>query len=1096
MRALNCVVAKPKSSLQQSTNKQAQGPSISAQAATSSEADTRIGAATTISRPSSVGYRRSTSWSAALSDGPRTPTSSSDQHHAPALVAAASSLEGLAIIVDGSRQTEDFEGPWHGHPSQIRSWPSSEDNSHTRPHFRSDASRRWSADVFSQPDAVQKTSPESDRERRTGRMQDVQSTVPIKANIQRRLSSEQTPYRSRSVGRIDPIATRSLSPSTGFWKSPVSPASPQARTPSILATGDWGFLHAFLHNSSDNSPALAGSPRSGHRPGSGRLSRDYTIRSPSAFSQAWETNASDVNNDEHQASRSHTPATVRASSSALEPIMERASMDQNDTSLGDTSVFMFDRYRFSTVSARSEPTETSPRSSPVPATHSGDVTARTSRASSRYSDISSQGVTAGFRPKQLLLTGASRSADPRRGSSRLSRSFSVPLLTLETAQSDKSSASVRNDRARSETAGSPSSARAYLTPTPTFEARFLASPTLSESPKYVSTRLGDEETGEGSADVAQDVVGLQQCERESLRTTDGDRGGQRRATQTKSVPAKISISQPSGRIAVAIQEDGPSTSFETSRPLPVFGTSSQRSPNELTTGSTTRDRHTSSETDADQSLRSDSLSPPRSAASAETRSSETIEVVPWQVATTDPTSPRRSEEIFRPLSTALSMSRGGPGSSRDTIISGSMLPVAVAPSGSHRSSLQMPQTPLKGGTDFIWGRPDAERGRNEGRIGPIDPTVAAHPKPFGLGMSVPVPSIGLETSTAQYPTDETKQNVWRHTGERDATRRKVGHEKRLTEYRISSPPGAMRRLLLELDHTSKDGSHSEAVSSSSAPVIKTEHESGPMPVSTHHGRSATLNNITVLPRTSSMRRRHQSVDEDRGHRGDLAINLSNATAIEAVAEDRADPNIESRPINRAARSGRSGPGTDARGIGDDDKDASAPGRALVDFGKLVVKSTPLRISLEAFLLVYQALFFTFEAAYLWKAISPAVPLVASGLFLVLDVLILETHLLKSVRNKFFLGSTIVTIPTMAFCSAMCALKIILLTGSADLGASAPGIHLNSNRSDSDSDSAFALVLRDNPFSGILFILGLISMLLSAVLVGSMSLHLLAAPLHH
>ena len=773
----------------------------------------------------------------------------------------------------------------------------------------------------------------------------MQDLSPWEQDLPQPASQEQ---RLRRSPPADPPIPLLLSPVSLSRRSPANTSPSHASITPVLATSDWGFLHSFLRNSPDRASAFPPSPLSGRRPGSGGLSRDVPSNSPLSPLWAW-TNPylhQSVDHDDGPAHRPHTPATVRPSSSALEPIIEGAPMEP-DTSLGDTNAFVFDRYRFSTVSEL-EPQETSPRSSPARATHSQTVTARSSRASSR-TEMSALGQTAGFRPKELVLTGTPRSTDARRASARLSRSVSVPLLTLQATQSDEAPQRERGERARSETAGSPASASACLTSDMTLASRPSSKPLLADSvePLQAATSFREREV-----DAPQDLTGSNGSD-ELFESTPAYQGGPRHLSQPRSIPAGISVPQPATLGAVAVGEDGDSI-LSASSSLPAAATKhSQLSPPRHAAVTTPRPPDVTGHADAeaDQSLRSDSLSPPRSA-SAGTPSSGTVELVPWQVATADAPVPRRSEEIFRPLSMALTMSRG--------------------PSSSNRSSVHVPPTPLKGGADFIWGRPTEN---TKETYGGAESSAAA--TRAGLGVTVPVARPGVELSSTAY----------------ESTR----------EGSISSPPGGLRRLLLELEG-SPHSHASSAVDVASGGVHARE--------GMQHQRSSTMCEMRAVPaRSSSIRRRHHSADLDARRHGSAGASTVARIGLDAVPEHLVLTATASSP------------------------------RLLERFSR----SLRVRIALELFIVIYQAVFFALEAYYLWTKISPALPLVASALFLVLDTLILQMHLLPSARQTLYAWFMAVAAPTLAYCSALCALTLARLTMSLEHGTSTLVAHADRTR---------------------------------------------------
>lgn len=906
------------------------------------------------------------------------------------------------------------------------------------------------------------------------------------------LTSTQPKFGSRYGTDVSPrlpqrqsseaLDVTSLSPTTDPRRLSGSPLRTFPNSPLLLDTEDWSFLHAYLQSSSENSPALPRSPWTGRRPSSAGTLHEPSARSPLSRSHerdSWPDNIEDY----ALGNTPISPATARPGSAALDTIIEGASLD-HDVSLAETSVFGFDRYRFSSVSTRSEPTGTSPRSSPVPATQSGILTDRTSRASSVLSDASSHGGTGGFRPKPLILRRNSRSADPAaQASSRLSRSFSVPMLMLEMTPTDDDSQLERQGRTRSETAGSPSSGREYLTPTPTFGVG------TASKPSDASTH--EQQTGTAFREAASPAViqsPLNRAPNEPGSSTTPHTSHVDYATPRKHAPSTIKISGASNSaLVIAEHADVGDSSEEPS--LPANMGSSTLSPAAAATNTTPRKSQSSSDTDPDQSLRSDSLSPPRSAASAETRSSGTIELVPWQVATTDSTGPRRSEEIFRPLSMALSMSRSGAGSSRDTSTSRTARQAAMADVGSRRSTIKMPGTPLKGGTDFIWGRPEsvARSSRETAELAAASASAASSRRPshIGLGFSVPRPSVGSEQMHGPYPdfypaATDVKPEVREggHQSNRSGSRNSTARD-----YRISSPPGAMKRLLFELEHGSNDSQLARAAAQQQATPPDGFYDSsgtGTIEQDKQHQRSVTLSSISILPRTSSMRRRNQSVDMDERRSSARASGLGAVAGLETLIEHPFVPDHASAPPRQRKADDELRHRTEDEATGDN---ANILKSIFKRAARREVESRGLRIALQLHIIVYQTLFFTFESPYVWNSISIALPLVAAALFLILDMLILQMYLLKGEQHKLYLFFLSLSAFALAYCSAMCALKIVLLTRTADLGASSPGIHLHRNRT--PDGNAFQQVLRDVPWSAVLFLLGVIGTLISSILSVSM-----------
>jgi hypothetical protein len=430
-------------------------------------------------------------------------------------------------------------------------------------------------------------------------------------------------------------------------------------------------------------------------------------------------------------------------------------------------------------------------------------------------------------------------------------------------------------------------------------------------------------------------------------------------------------------------------------------------------------------------LRAVSLSPRRSSGSGETRSSETIELVPWQVATTDTASTRRSEEIFRPLSQALTMSRGGAGSSRDTIGS---INLRRLNRDDGTPALSPLQTPLKGESHFVWSTLDGDR---RAFLDDVDAHVAqteANGSRVGLGMVTPAQSVGVRPGEYVYPDMAERTDA-----DRPRVQPGISYAR---ENRIAGPPGAVSRLLLELQGNSSlpaaQISDWNALSSA-APAGITHDRNEPRSV-LHH-RSATVAGPLILPRQSSIRRRHLSVQLDQLPRSSLGEHVLDVPEIPEA----------STPSSEVAVTKRSRVGN-------------------------FHHTRWCSYTVQAVMLVYQAVFFTFEAARPWHSLSPAVPLVAAGMFLVLDLLMVQMLTFQAMRARLFVWLACASVPTLAYCAAVCAVDIARLT-SDDLGASSAGIHLHPSR----SGGALADVLQDVPMTAVLFVVGALAA--SVVLAG-------------
>ncbi|CDW99027.1 hypothetical protein [Sporisorium scitamineum] len=835
-----------------------------------------------------------------------------------------------------------------------------------------------------------------------------------------------------------------LSPVTASRRSLAGSSPSQPNTPSGPDVADWSFISTYLNSYPDNVSTWPGSPLARSRPGSGSVSRDSTIRSPLAQSYVWSTLPRRSSQDDDGEPRSYTAATVRPGSGLLEPIFEGDATDPS-TSLGDTSAFVFDRYHFSSTSTRPEPSCTGPRSSSTPLMHSEVAAGRISRTSSRHTDASGEGSTARFTPKQLLLA--------------------VPLLQLEVARSNRVP---EPDSDGLETPSSPlSSCRAYLTPTASFSDG--ASPTPREAPRPSTLAVIDD--GAAEPDPSHDDRDPQMSSA-LLAETSSARGHchvSLNSSHSKPVPAEIRICWPTNLSAASVEEVNSPSRYGLTR-SPTSRTSHwQPSRTDSTALTTPQKSQAATEADADRHLRADSLSPPRSAtsaASAETQSSETVELVPWQVATTDSAGTRRSEEIFRPLSMTQSMSRSGLGSSRDTVMSKAI--ARTTATDSRRSTLQTPQ--LKGGSDFLWGRMEAEDRHSLGQGRPSADLSQLRSVETGFDCARKVAG----TAIGRLACEQTEARPsYRQAGldEAEHSRSSSGG------YTIASPPGGVDRLLFELKQGSIDSRHRKN-------TYYHDH-GGPAYV---HRRSSTLNNITIGPRSSSIRRRHQSVDVEAQQRRRFVADPGIAIGLTSVAEQPAERCSEPTAASLSGHDPMIAGYADAarrpkRNVANSDAFQNAAARA---HGSTTLHSPSLAMFLSAFIVFYQVFFFTFEASYLWSAISPALPLVGAALFLVLNVLVLQINLLPSLRTSLLPWSTTLLVLVMAYCSSLSALMIARLAQSPDRGASAPGIHFH--RARSSKGSALREVLRDLPFPAILFVLGIVGLVAGIVLTARLLLN--------
>ncbi|CBQ68948.1 conserved hypothetical protein [Sporisorium reilianum SRZ2] len=967
-----------------------------------------------ISRPSSVTYRRSPSWSAAHSDGQRTPASASEHGHGST---AWSRREVPAFGANGRGFRRCGVPARNSGRAMVSSWPMALSGLRAANEDSPGSARRWSLDAVTDPRS--KSVGGAAREGRAA-MDRPRSGSPYtpQAVYRRSVQSPRSPMLS-PPHFTDSLFRDPFSPASASRRSPAASSPSQPSTPSGLAIADWSFISTYLNSHPDSSGTWPASPLARSRPGSGSVSRDSTIRSPLAQSHVWS-----AVRDAAEESRPHTAATVRPGSGVLEPILEADAVG--------AAASLFDRYRVSDGSTRGEVAGAGRMGSPAPAMHEGVAAGRMSWASSRRSEAGGEGGSAGFTPKQLLLAGASRNAESDCGQEprRLSRSCSVPLVQLDLAHPDRAQRPTVIYSAAKETVVSPCSTdSAWLAPTTSVSDRAASVPLTTNRSSHAVTAT---DCGASQPEQNDPDTGVQTSSAPLAATTSPLRQNHTRtrtlSAHTKPVPAEIRIYRPSHLSATPVEEHSPSRYGLTRSPTLPLPPSAPATPQKRPSPSTA---------DLDRHLRADSLSPPRSAASAETRSSETIELVPWQVATTDSAGTRRSEEIFRPLSMAQSMGRGGLGLSRDTVVSKGGRGSEVRRSG------LMPQ--LRGGSDFLWGRIEGDGGHGLSQSGSsADPSlVCAGPGPCA-------PDVCEKTKAR--PSN----------GQAGA-----GHSRSSSGgYTIASPPGGVDRLLLQLEQNSINTRHQRDTS---------PHRHGSSAYA--HRRSTTLNNISIGPRTSSIRRRHQSFDVEAQQRRQSLADPVLAARLVTVIEH---PGRHSSGHASASRSAACSVG--AR-YADAERDVASGDAVQIATAGCLKPSTAHwswpAFALSAFVVVYQALFFTFEACYLWHVISPALPLVAAALFLLLDGLLLQSHLLFSMRTELPLYSSVAMTVAMAYCSAMSALMIAKLARSPDRGASAPGIHFH--RARRFEGDALQEVLRDMPFLSVLLGLGVVGMVAGVVL---------------
>lgn len=1030
---------------------------------------------TIIPRPASVSYRRSPSWSAALSDSPGTPASGSER--------ATSSQSPSQLRAHSTATLTN-----RSHPLQTRSWPNqnvggSDPSQKDSPLF---FGRRWSADDETKPRTNGGARRIICRTHDWGTLcvdqprhiPETPSTAETLTPLHRNSSLFQRTGRSRSVDTVQPH-----SPSGGRrLKGPPGSLSPsRSSSLSALAQTERNLLRPIRLSSIVGVSSMPTSPTLPQRPDQIATAFESGIRSPLRQSYAWDTFNRGQRTELALEEEPHSPTTVRPSSIALDTIIEGTSMDQY-TSFGDVGAFAFDHYRWSSNSTRSDARDIDSRSSPVPATHSEVPTGRSSRTSSRYTDVSSQRTSASFRPKLLLLTGASLPPSPAARSRHLSRSVSMPWLTLDPAPAAGSSQTLPLDRQESETVPLPASPSVSQGSVQNTAGGPKASPS-PDSPQDQRSEVNDDGGANPKVDPCSDVPDSESSRSPPLAII-------HLRNRTKPALAPISTSSSSSFNPPATGQDAGPQDHRLSTQVSKSDSRSLLSPTQCVTFATqTRDSDCST-TDTKQRPSPKMASTPQSAASADTQSSETIEYVPWHVATTDSDSRRRSEEIFRPLSMSLSMIRSGPGSSRDTALSRALSYATAVDTLSRHSASHMPQIPLQDRTGFVRGSTNVDSegasDSNPSRAGAWN----ARSERTGLGISGHHVSTACQTRTTEDTNGgfigaaEPKKSDAAGTPDQSDARK----ARKMLGNRISSPPGGMQRLLRELEEGPLGDQSSQAHSRHVGlkdDGLEQSH-TGSVRFGLQHQRRSTLQYPFIQPRVSSIRRRPQSVDVNGRYRRALYNDPDTIIGLEAVAEH---PLGSASGFNAAAPSVRfidaidaavqpSCSAQDARLDLANNLSSSKVARVARGLVRRLANSRPLRLALSLHVVVYEALFFIFEAPFLGLSISPAVPLVAALLSLTLDLLLVCKHAWHFTHTKHLIGLLAVGLPTMALCTAMCALKIVVLTKSHDRGANSPGIHFH--RARDGGGSAFAQVLRDMPMSAVLFTIGIFAMLFGII----------------
>ncbi|KAI3483152.1 hypothetical protein L1887_53932 [Cichorium endivia] len=734
---------------------------------------------------------------------------------------------------------------------------------------------------------------------------------------------------------------------------------------------------------------------------------------------AWRSPVDAISDTGAASTRTHTPTASRPESRALDTIIEAACQD---TSMAETSVFGLEHSRLSSLSSLSATNQGSPDGSWARRSPSYAPSRSTSRASSSHIEAGASASTPTFRPKQLLLIGSPRAADPTvqtRRHSAQSAPSSSSLLTFGPSHAPQSPSFGGRALTRLEPATSPRSSWSRLE-----QSSRKAATNEGATKSQHRAAQGHDTTACGTFIAGTDPRSWHAAstyQRLDLHDKKNDEPASGRCSgAVQGVPSAMSPipSATSDHPDETLKRIHPPSAA--SHPHSTAVTSSR-----IGLASAVNARRGSVDVGSEARLRAVSLSPRRSSGSGETRSSETIELVPWQVATTDTASTRRSEEIFRPLSQALTMSRGGAGSSRDTIGS---INLRRLNRDDGTPALSPLQTPLKGESHFVWSTLDGDR---RAFLDDVDAHVAhteANGSRVGLGMVTPAPSVGVRPGEYVYPDMAECTDA-----DRPRVQPGISYAR---ENRIAGPPGAVSRLLLELQGNSSlpaaQISDPNALSSA-APACITHGRNEPRSV-LHH-RSATVAGPLILPRQSSIRRRHLSVQLDQLPRSSLGEHVLDVPEL----PEASTPSSEVAVIKRSR----------------------------VGFHHTRWCS----YTLQAVMLVYQAVFFTFEAARLWHSLSPAVPLVAAGLFIVLDLLMVQMLTFQAMRAKLFVWMACASVPTLAYCAAVCAVDIARLT-SDDQGASSAGIHLHPSRSGGE----LADVLQDVPMTAVLFVVGALATL--------------------
>lgn len=431
---------------------------------------------------------------------------------------------------------------------------------------------------------------------------------------------------------------------------------------------------------------------------------------------------------------------------------------------------------------------------------------------------------------------------------------------------------------------------------------------------------------------------------------------------------------------------------------------------------------------------------PRShlAASVNTHSSSTVELIPWQVQTTG-SEESPSEEIFRPLSEMRSVRSCEAG---DTPLSGSFARTMVTDMMALRSTFQMPDTPLSGGAGFArdrWSRDRTSMPMKQGWI-----TTSQGHRYTVLDFSFPMPPGGRGVDRMSCPPGRVQPGLeWRRPKLRSDD---LGNS-------VGRSSVVLHPACVELEHglTEEGCSHSQ----------------------TQHLRRSTLDSSPTHHRSASIRHRPRTSDPQHHHRS--VLDHTTTVVLGPVSEHfmrGPDLSHTSRRTSISPRAIRTAFASDWSHH-DTSTHSSIRNRGRRLSFATVPACSRFIIFLEVVLILYQGLFIVFETPYLWQAVSPAIALLAAALFLSLDALIMHIHRRHFTFSPLLLYFSILLVSTMAYCIATTTFKIVTLTQSDDMGATAPGIHFQ--RSRAREGNAFEQLMLDMPVDMLVVVIGLVWM---------------------